>query len=232
MRTRRFHSKGKTDHLFIEIVSNELYHLKNVLRKKRGDSIEVFNGKGSLFSGKIESINKSKAIVKITKEILKERPSTNIIIAPSLLKKKTMNLMIEKLTEMGVNKIQPVIFARTEAVYSNSLISKWEKLAIESLKVNGNLWVTDINPPCSVKELILSSSEIKNKILLDIEGEKAYFKGIGQFVCVIGPPGGFTSEERKLFTKSGFIPININESVMKVETAAFSTVSILKYLIR
>jgi len=232
MRARRFYSSEKSNSSFIEIALDELYHLKKVLRKKQGDSIEIFNGIGSLFSGKIESINKSKAIVRITKETRKERPPVNIIIAPSLLKKKTMNLMIEKLTEMGTDEIQPIVFARTEAVYSDSLMNKWEKLAIESLKVNNNLWTTKINPPCSVEKLISNSSEIKNRILLDIEGDTTVFKSNEQFLCVIGPPGDYTQEEKKLFKGAGFIPININKSIMKVETAAFSIVSILKYLTR
>lgn len=232
MKPRRFYSDKKSASGHIEIVSDELFHLRKVLRSKPGDPVEVFNGKGKLYSGKIETIGKSKAIVKIEKEIVKERPPVNIIIAPSLLKKKPMILMIEKLTEMGVDEIRPVIFSRTEAAQSESSMKKWEKLAIESLKVNDNLWATRIYPPCTIEEIINGSENIKNKILLDIEGKRADIKDKGPFLCIVGPPGDFTHEERGMFINSGFTPVNINDSVMKVETAAFSAVSILKYLTR
>ena len=232
MRPRRFYSDKRSVSGHIEIVSDELFHLRKVLRCKPGDTVEVFNGQGTLFSGKIETIGKSKAIVKIEKEIVKERPPVNIMIAPSLLKKKPMSLMIEKLTEMGVDEIRPVIFSRTEAALSESSMKKWEKLATESLKVNDNLWATRIYPPCTIEEIISGSENIKNRILLDIEGEKAPIKDKGPFLCVVGPPGDFTHEEREMFINSGFTPVNINDSVMKVETAAFSAVSILKYLTR
>ncbi|MCK5004597.1 MAG: 16S rRNA (uracil(1498)-N(3))-methyltransferase [Candidatus Aminicenantes bacterium] len=232
MRPRRFYSDKRSVSGHIEIVSDELFHLRKVLRSKPGDPVEVFNGNGKLFSGKIETIGKSKAIVKIEKEIVKEKPPVNIIIAPSLLKKKPMSLMIEKLTEMGVDEIHPVIFSRTEAEFSGSSMKKWEKLAVESLKVNDNLWASRIYPPCTIEEIINRSENIKNKILLDIEGKRAYIKDKGPFLCIVGPPGDFTPEEREMFISSGFTPVNINESVMKVETAAFSAVSILKYLTR
>ncbi len=232
MRPRRFYSDIKPDSGHIEIVSEELSHLRKVLRSKQGDPVEIFNGKGKLFSGKIESIESSKAVIKIDKEIEKEKPPANIMIAPSLLKKKPMNLMIEKLTEMGVDEIHPVIFSRTEASFNKTSMKKWERLAVESLKVNDNLWASRIHPPCTIEEIINRSGNIKNKILLDIEGKRVPIENKGPSICIVGPPGDFTIEEREMFIRSGFIPVNINESVMKVETAAFSAVSILKYLTR
>lgn len=232
MRTKRFYSDRKPESGHIEIVSDELFHLKNVLRGKPGDPVEVFDGKGKLFKGKIRSVADTKAVVSIETETAEAKPERNIIIAPSLLKRKPMSLMIEKLTEMGVEEICPVIFSRTEAVYSGSSMKKWERSALESLKVNDNLWPSQIHEPCTTEELIERSADIKNKILLDIEGKRTFIKNKGPFLCVIGPPGDFTPEEREMFTNAGFEPVNINESVMKVETAAFSAVSILKYLTR
>ena len=232
MRTKRFYSDRKPESGYIEIVADDLFHLKNVLRGKSGEPVEVFNGEGCLFSGKIESISSSKAVIRIEEKISRKKPERNIIIAPSLLKRKPMSLMIEKLTEMGVEEICPVIFSRTEAAYTGSSMKKWERSALESLKVNDNLWPSQIHEPCTVGELIERSAEINNKILLDIEGKRTFIKDKGPFLCVIGPPGDFTQEERTLFIDAGFEPVNINESVMKVETAAFSAVSILKYLTR
>jgi len=232
MRTKRFYSDRNPESEHIDIISDELFHLKNVLRGKPGDPVEVFDGRGNLFKGKIKSVTNVKAVIRIDEEISVEKPGRNIIIAPSLIKRKPMSLMIEKLTEMGVEEICPVIFSRTEAVYSESSMKKWERSALESLKVNDNLWPSQIHEPCTTEELIERSKEIKNKILLDIEGKRTYIKNKGPFLCVIGPPGDFTTEERNMFINAGFEPVNINESVMKVETAAFSAVSILKYLTR
>jgi len=232
MRPRRFYSEKRSGSGHIEIVSDELFHLRNVLRGRPGDPVEIFDGKGTLFTGKIESINNSRAMVQIEKETFTDKSPERIIIAPSLLKRKPMNLMIEKLTEMGVEEISPVLFSRTEADYTGSSMKKWEKTALESLKVNDNLWVSQIHEPCTAEELIGRFKNIQNKILLDIEGDRTAIKNKGPFLCVIGPPGDFTPAEREMFLNGGFTPVNINESVMKVETAAFSAVSILKYLTR
>jgi len=230
MRPRRFYSGQEPVSGQIEISGDELFHLRNVMRGKPGDPVEIFDGKGTLYSGKIESIGRSNAAVRIVKKSSGSKPRGKIIIAPSLLKRKPMTLMVEKLTEMGVDEISPVIFSRTDAVYTAAAGKKWRKAALESLKVNDNLWTAEICEPCTPEELIERTKNIGNKILLDIEGERTSIQGRVPVICVIGPPGDYTPAERRLFLEAGFTPVNINESVMKVETAAFSALSILKYL--
>ncbi len=232
MKPRRFFSNKKNSSGLIEIESDELFHLRKVLRHRAGDPIEVFNGRGRLFIGKIESVNSKVALVKIEKEVITEKPQTSITIAPSLLKRKPMNLLIEKLTEIGVDEIKPLIFSRTELKFDNTSADRWKKMAVESLKVNDRLWPTKISDPCYPEDLIADTKNIPVKILLDIQGEKVNFSKSGPFICVVGPPGDFEEEERELFKKGGFIPVNINDAVMKVETASFSIASILKYLSR
>jgi 16S rRNA (uracil1498-N3)-methyltransferase len=213
----------------IILTGDELFHLRKVNRAKAGDEIEVINGKGSLFFGRIRKINKDEALVAVDREESEPRPALTTIIGPSLVKKKAMNLVIEKLTEMGVDEIRPVLYTRTDEKYNSSHLKKWQHLAIQSLKVNKKLWPTHIYPPAAVDEIIEFSREVGTKILLDKEGRDI---AGGNFsfpvMSVIGPPGGFEPGEKERFRQAGFVFYKVNDCVLKSETAALSIAAVLK----
>jgi 16S rRNA (uracil1498-N3)-methyltransferase len=228
MSIRRFFSPHPVINNHVLITGEELHHLKNVNRAKKGDKIEVINGKGALYFGNIRSLKDHEAIVEITGEERQAKPSSVITIAPSLTKKKAMNVMVEKLAEMGVDEIRPVIFARTDEKYSSSMLKKWQRIALQSLKVNKKLWPTQIYPPVNLRELTEIMEDIQLKFLLHVEGEIVPPLDICKsIVCVIGPPGDFVPEERERLLKKGFIQMKINDSILKTETAAISTAAIL-----
>ncbi len=232
MNTRRF----ITDHPITEntarITGDELHHLRNVNRAKPGDIIEIIDGQGTLCIGEIRSIKNSEALADI-KEIERiPSSSPQIIIAPSLLKQQSMNLMIEKLAEQGVDEIRPLIFRRTDDTYHSSRLSKWQRIAFQALKVNKRLWVTRVFAPVTIEELpdLLDELNITSRVLLDIEGkEHEQFPSFPKpALAVIGPPGGIMEEERARLIKQGFSPFKINDCILKTETAAFSIAAIFK----
>lgn len=228
MNIRRFFSPHPVIDNHIPITGEELHHLKRVNRAKKGDKIEVIDGKGALYFGSIRSVKYHEAIVEITGEEKQDKPSTVITIAPSLTKKKVMNVMVEKLAEMGVDEIRPVIFARTDEKYSSSMLKKWQRIALQSLKVNKKLWATQIYPPVSPWELTESMKDAEVKLLLHVEGETVPPIDICEsVVSVIGPPGDFVPEERELLLTKGFIQMKINNGILKTETAAMSIAAIL-----
>lgn len=211
------------------IEGDEFFHLKNVMRGKVGDEVEIVNGRGDLFLGKITEIIKSQALIHIQKTKKQAHPLSRIIIAPSLLKIKPMNEMIEKLSEMGIDEIRPVICHRTESIASASKLKKWNKIAQQSLKVNKNLWQTSIFDPVKVEKIIKFSKKMKTKLLLDQNGsEQVKPVYTPPVISLIGPPGDFTKKEKELFIKNGFIPIKINACTLRSETAAIAIGAILK----
>jgi 16S rRNA (uracil1498-N3)-methyltransferase len=230
MITRRFFSPHPLSGNTLHISSDEYHHLKNVNRAKCGDSLEVIDGHGSLFTGEIQAMKSDEALVLVKKIEKSHKPPINVIVAPSLLKQRPMNVMIEKLTEIGVDEIRPVMFTRTDETYSPARLKKWNRIAGQSLKVNKRLWLTDIYPPASIEEIIEMSRPIKTKILLDISGQNPG-DVTWQFpvIAVIGPPGDIMAGERKILVQNGYTPYKINDAVLKSETAAISIGAILMF---
>jgi 16S rRNA (uracil1498-N3)-methyltransferase len=229
MGTRRFFSDNPVNGSVIRITGDEYHHLKHVNRARCGDQIEVIDGRGSFFVGEIRELKPAEAVVHIKSSEKQDKPVPGVILAPSLLKQRPMNLMIEKLTEIGVDEIRPVMFRRTDETYSPSRLKKWRRTAIQSLKVNKRPWLTDIFPPVNIDEIIALSQSFKTRILLDITAEKPLpASWSSPVIAVVGPPGGMEEEEREQFIRQGFLPCQINDSVLKTETAAISIGAILK----
>ncbi len=229
MDLRRFFSRADVNGSFIDLVDEEAYHLKKVLRVKKGKEIEITDGDGTLYFGMVDSFLENSVRVKIEKTKRFDKKKKNIIIAPSLLKRASMNLMIEKLSEIGVDEITPVLFNRTELKTSDKIIQKWEKIAIASLKVNKSVWLTKINLPVILKDLIEKYKLINNKIMLDIDGNtKVSDKTVLDTIAVIGPPGDYIIAEKNLLIENKYKSIKINSSILKVETAAVSIAAVLK----
>jgi 16S rRNA (uracil1498-N3)-methyltransferase len=230
METRRFFSLHPVKDNRALIAGDELHHLKTVNRAKSGEKIEVIDGKGTLYSGKIREINLHEAVVDITGREKQDKPPVSITIAPSLIKKKAMHGMVEKLAEMGVDEIRPVIFARTDEKYNPAMLKKWQRIALQALKVNKKLWPTSIYPPVSMQEWVESMESAGSKILLHMEGETGAPGNICQPVtAIIGPPGDFLPGEREWLKEKGFVEIKINDAILKTETAAISIAAILKF---
>jgi 16S rRNA (uracil1498-N3)-methyltransferase len=229
MKVRRYFCKKSVKKNQAIIEGEEFFHFKNVMRGKTGDGVEIINGKGSLHHGKIARISSTQAFVQIQKTKMEDPPPIKIIIAPSLLKTKPMNEMIEKLSEMGIDEIRPVIYNRTDSKPLVSRKEKWNKIAQQALKVNKKLWQTNIFEPVKVEEIIGFSKHTETKLLLDLNGsEPSLPKLFSPIISVIGPPGDLTHKERDIFIKNGFIPIKINDCILRSETAAIAIAAILK----
>jgi 16S rRNA (uracil1498-N3)-methyltransferase len=230
MHIRRFFADQIINHKEIIVSGDEFHHLKTVLRCSPGDQVEVVNGAGSLYIADIKAIKKNEAFLKIISHEYQERKPPQISIAVSVLKKRPMNLLIEKLTEIGVDQIIPLQLKRTDEVFSLSSIKKWEKIACQSLKINKNLWIPEILPIHSKDQMIAKTANFQTKLILLIDGDAPQaIRYKPPLTAVIGPAGDFDTEEIEYFKENNFRGLTINGNILKAETAAISIAAIIRY---
>lgn len=221
-----FHSHGGN----VSITGEELHHLRKVLRGKVGDPVEVTNGRGKLITGEIQDISPDRALVSVKKTRSEKKPPVAITLAPSLLKRKPMNQMIEKLSEMGVDEIRPVVYRRTDTDMINPVPEKWLKIVHQSLKINDRLWCTEVFAPVGIEEMMAIARKARTKFFLDLQSDPPEdITWIPPALTLIGPPGDFTDAERRLIEKNGFRALRISDCTLKTETAAISVAAILKF---
>ena len=140
----------------VELGGAEFRHLNSVLRLRAGDKLELFDGAGALAEAMISDVGKRKAVLRVENiEREPERSAGRIIIAVSIAKGQRFDWLIEKCTELGVDRICPVIFERTVKQAGNPKAGqRWRNITIAAAKQCRRLFLPVIDSPTTLTEAI------------------------------------------------------------------------------
>ena len=216
----------------INLLSKEHTHyLVNVMRLKRGSNLSFFNKNGE-WKGEIVFLDKDRVEVKFLNKIKESLRSTNVELAICLVKKTSMEIILQKTAELGVAKITPIISERTEVKDLN--IERAKKIVVEAIEQSNQLNIPSIREPIKLKNFINSLNEDVGLFFADIDTEKKIDKkNIEKYkkICVlIGPEGDFSPTERKMILdKENTIPFSLSKNILRTETAAISALSLINY---
>lgn len=229
MGERRFFSANEAVDGRIAIDGDEFHHIVRVMRYRVGDELEIVNGRGRLSSGRIAAIKGRSLQFAVQGFEDFPLPAPRVIIAVSLTKGHAMNWLIEKLSEMGVDEIRPLVCERTDVAWNAAQLRRWDKIAAQSLKVNRRYWLTRILSPVSPADLMAVAENLPQKVLLDLEAtSRLAAPAAWPVLAAVGPPGDFSAAEKEAFRANGFLPALVNDAILKTETAALAVAAILK----
>ncbi len=225
---------------------NPLFYnkIKNVLRMKIGDEITLFDGKGKIFVALLEKISKEEIIAKILHSGQKCDKFIYITCAYSIPKGQRHEIMIEKLTEIGISEFLPVKFHNSIEYRFTSETNKFKRLQkiilsavcqsfnpvlpvlhnvidfVEFLKISKNYEYKLFGSPSSNITFFQVPSVISGcQIAIKNASEKLEWID-KKILYVVGPEGGFTKEEEETMKKNDFIAIKLTSTVLRTETAA------------
>jgi 16S rRNA (uracil1498-N3)-methyltransferase len=224
--------KGQT----AELTGGEAHHLLNVCRLKKGDKVELFDGSGTLAIALVEKATSKSALLKIVDLEKKEKPhKPEVIIAVSLPKGERFDWLLEKCTELGVDRIIPVIFERTIKQPKNpKAAQRWRNIAIAAAKQCRRIFLPQIDIPASLSEVLsaLKKQHNKTEILvgsLEPKSPNLITKRFGNkdIIAFVGPEGGITEGEKVLLESCGAKFVRLTHSILRVETAALAFAAIL-----
>ncbi len=208
---------------FFTLNKEESKHIVRVLRKKSGDRFFVTNGKGSLFDVEIAEANPKACILKILQEKVeygKRVYSLHIAIAPT----KNINRyewFLEKATEIGIDKISPVICEHSERKVIKP--ERLEKVIVAAAKQSVKAYFPALLP-ISKFELFLQNNRKGNKLIAVCSGEEVVpiQKALSKkedTIILIGPEGGFSPEEIAMAKEYGFKTVSLGDNRLRTETA-------------
>lgn len=202
----------------------EAQHCVRVLRLAVGEKIEVVDGKGNLFLCEIVTANNKSCAVNIL-EKTSIQPHwgcrITVVIAPTKNMDR-LEWMVEKVTEMGVDRIIPVLCR-----YSERKVLKTErlrKIVVSAMKQSLKATLPQLDELTPVMDVINAPAEGRRFIAYcdwEIERRiftKEYHKG-EDVLIMIGPEGDFSKEEIKAALANGFVPVSLGDSRLRTETA-------------
>lgn len=217
----------------LELYDSDIYHIKKVMRMNISDSIEVVYD-NKLYLCKIESYDPFN--ISIINEIEEDSElPTNITIAVSLVNEQKFDLIIQKLTELGVKRIIPLKTERSiikiDKSKEDKKTTRWKSICKEASEQSHRLRIPNITNIMDIDDLKNEEADIKyvcainkNNSLIKIN------KSISSIIIVIGPEGGLSDKEISKLNSFGYESISLGNRVLRVETAAIYVASIINYL--
>lgn len=216
--------------------------MTKVLRMGPGERFVLFDGKGARFEALIEEISRHQVLVRLEKPLPAPAPSpVHITLCQALLKSQHMDLIVEKTSELGVDRILPYASERTvvkaEGDRAHTKLRRWKEIARSAAKQSDRALPAEIGPISSFGELLtVLSKESALKILLweqeGLRSLKPFLRSLSpapRVSALVGPEGGFSEREVEEAGKAGFVPVSMGYRILRAETAAFSLVTILQY---
>lgn len=216
------------------LIQDSSKHLVNVLRKKEGSLIELFDGKGSSCTAEIISSQKKRVKVKLVEELVfQDRKGIKISLGQSLIKTEPFSFSIQKATELGVTSISPLYTERTVIkLKSNSTKSRkarWQSIATHACQQCGENWLPGINEIQRLEDWA-QAVKAKHKIVLypNAETKLSSLTFDDSVAIAVGPEGDFTDSEINLLAEKDFLPVKLGERVLRADTAVISVVSAIR----
>lgn len=226
-------SKDNIANEIIEIVDkNDINHLKNAFRIKDGEIIRAVDGEYEYIC---EVINIDKKIIEIKiLERNEDKFSSKIYIeaAIGILKNDKMDLTIQKLTEIGVTKITPLLTKRGVAKITEKK-DKWDLIVKEATKQCQAVKLVEISEPKRLAELNFKEYDLA-VVPYECEEENSLRNILNKLenkpkrvLYIVGPEGGFEKEEIEFLKENGVIPVSLGKRILRAETASMIVGGIL-----
>lgn len=221
----------------IELPSELAHYMANVLRLKVGTPIVLFNGNGSDYPAEIVDIQKRKASVLINAQIsLCVESPLHLHLGQGVSKGDRMDIALQKAVELGVTEITPVITENCNVKLDEERWQKkhiaWQKLIISACEQSQRNVIPTLHRAANIQQWLGQSSSL-NKIIL-APGSKTYLSGLARpqkgFRLLIGPEGGLSEQEVYTAQQVGYTAVNIGSRILRTETAAIASLSILQAL--
>jgi 16S rRNA (uracil1498-N3)-methyltransferase len=230
----RFFGDSIENSNFIISDKEQVNHISKILRLKIDDFVELV-WESNEYLAQIISIDKYVVLKKIEDINIKRESKIRIALFQGIPKSDKMDLIIQKTTELGISRIVPLVTKRiVSSIKNDNKIERWNKIALEASKQSKRTYVPLVDAQMNLKELI-NLKETFDMILVPYENEESVSiqSALDEFTgdkigIVIGPEGGFEKEEIEFL--SGFCKIvTLGNRILRTETAAIATVSIVQY---
>jgi 16S rRNA (uracil1498-N3)-methyltransferase len=206
-----------------------------------GDSLILFDGSGMEYpSTIIEATQRNVTLRILEKHEGKRESPVHIRVGIGLLKANKMDLVVQKISELGVQEIFPVAASRAVPALdpdrAEQRRQRWKTIAQEASRQSGRSTVADVHPVLSFDDILKLSGDAEISLLFATETAdsldtlaKQQSRRPKRVLLLVGPEGGFSPEEEQAAKGKGFMPVGLGPRVLRAETAAILAVGLVQY---
>tara|TARA_B100001121_G_scaffold199196_1_gene174181 strand:- start:447 stop:1157 length:711 start_codon:yes stop_codon:yes gene_type:complete len=232
MNIRLYHPDSILENTTSLLSKEHTHYVVNVMRLKRGSNLNFFNKNGE-WKSEVIFLNKDRVEVKFLKKIKQSNNLSKIELAICLVKKNPMETILQKATELGVNKIFPIVSERTEVKELNHERAK--KIVIEATEQSDQLVPPQIANIVKLKDFLKSFDKSSKLLFADVNSKDKLktedLKDCKSMCILIGPEGDFSPAERESILQNTSVkPFTLSRNILRSDTAAISAISLVNFI--
>ena len=233
-------SQVEGERIYIE--GSDVNHMKNVLRMRQGEEVEISDGDNLKYRCLVEGYEEGRAVLAIQQRMpVDTELPCRIILFQGLPKQDKMELIVQKAVELGASQVVPVATRRSVVKLDEKKAAKktqrWQQIAESAAKQAGRGYIPQVSSVLSYPEALQMAGEldvllIPYELAEGMEEARKVVASIAQGQSVgifIGPEGGFEEAEVQKAQETGAVPITLGKRILRTETAGIAVLSILMY---
>ncbi len=231
-KARLFYPKELKTGLISKLSESQSHYVKNVMRLEQGDKISVFNSFNGEWEANILSYIKNLIEFKVLKLSRPYKTENNIWLAFSPIKKIPQDIMLQKTTEIGIQKFFPILCNRSIVREIN--VERADKIIIEASEQSNRISVPQITKMQTLENFIKKFPKNGHLLFCDINCKTTNLNNLHSKkkpICIlIGPEGDFSEAERQLIVDNkNTTSISLAQNILRAETAAIAASTILSF---
>ncbi len=217
--------------------ADQAHHLRDVVRVRAGDAVEIFDGAGNAYAGEV-AFREDGVQVRGLQPLPSPESRVRLVLAASLIKSSKFEWVLQKATELGVREIVPLSSRRSEIDIPGGKTAKrverWERIVQEAARQCGRSSLPRLHPPMAADDFF-SAEEYSGytRALFYERASEAWNPDAGALrnglVLCVGPEGGWTDEEVGRAQAAGYGIYTLGPWILRAETAAIAAVSVAQH---
>ena len=215
--------------------------LGRVMRARPGDELQLIEpSEGRLLHAAVTRVTRDRVLCEVVSTApLVPRSTPSLVLWPALIRPQRFDWMLEKVTELGVDEVRPVITERTIARGDvEQRLRRWRRIVVEASEQCRRDYVPSVTAPISLSEalarkpsagclrIVASAVEPKQRIATVLQQRLAAAASLDEVHLLVGPEGGLTPEESARAQVEGWRPISLGDRPLRAETASIAAVAL------
>lgn len=205
----------------------------------------MLDGAGRRFRCRVADIRKREVGLDWIATETVAKPPFSLILVAAVAKPKAMDWILQKAVELGADRIEPVVTARSisrpAADEADGKQDRWRTVAVEALKQCGAAWLTHVAAPRPLDDWLRNHDPVELAVVASLHPGALHPRVViesfrsehgrrpGSVAALVGPEGDFAEPELAAIVAAGAQPITLGDRVLRCETAALATLAILRH---
>jgi 16S rRNA (uracil1498-N3)-methyltransferase len=218
----------------VELPREEAEHLSRVLRLGVGDEVQVFDGRGHEYRGRVDLVERVRVRVAIERAVTPAaEPSVALTLVQAVPKGDGMDRIVRDAAMLGVVAIVPLVSDRTEAdarrLIASGRVERWRRIAVAAVKQCGRAFVPAVHPPQTLETCLRTVAAARRFLLAEpglFSTDPVSVRSLlaapapESALLIVGPEGGWTGDEVAAAERAGSVPLTLGARTLRADAAA------------